>query len=329
MWLPNVLVHSFSVVLILIASSSTALAQSSPAPHWAIAIHGGAGGDPTKWSDRQKELRRQGLERALTAGKEILAAGGTSLDAVEQTVRILEDDPTFNAGRGAVLTSDKRAELDAAIMDGSNKACGAVASVTAVANPISLARKIMTQTRHVLLVGPGADRYSAEIGMPQVDPSYFVLRPNEADQSLYRTSEGAYLGTVGCVALDAHGNLAAATSTGGLGGKMPGRVGDSPLIGAGTYAENSTCALSATGVGEEFIRNAVAFDVAAKMKYAGMSLENAVDQVIFQTLKPDTGGVISVAADGSTVLKHNTPGMSCGVADSRGRFDIMLAIENK
>lgn len=293
---------------------------------WAIAIHGGAGGDPSKWSESQKGARRSGMTKALQAGQKILADGGTALDAVEQSIRLLEDNPAFNAGRGAVLTSEKRAELDAAIMDGSQRACGAVASVTTVRNPISLARSVMQETRHVLLIGSGADRFAKQLQVELVDQSYFRLSPDESDQSLYLTKDGSYLGTVGCVALDQAGNLAAGTSTGGLSGKMPGRVGDSPIIGAGTFADNSTCAISATGVGEEYIRNAIAYDVSAQMRYAGKSLSEAVRTAIHETLATDTGGLIAVGHDGSIALEHNTPGMTYGAADSKGRMEVQLAV---
>lgn len=293
---------------------------------WALVIHGGAGGDPTKWTDSQKKARKAGIEAALNHGREVLEGGGTALDAVERVIRTLEDNPAFNAGRGAVLTSEKRAELDASIMDGSNHACGAVASVRTVRNPISLARLVMTQTKHVLLIGEGADHFAEAQNVERVEPNYFQLKPQETDQSLYLTRDGSYLGTVGCAALDQYGNLAAGTSTGGLAGKMPGRVGDSPIIGAGNYADNSTCAISATGVGEEFIRHAICHDVSAQMKYSGRSLVDAVASVIHKTLRPDTGGLVAVGSDGAIAMDHNTPGMTCGAADSSGKFEIHLQV---
>lgn len=305
---------------------NTNLQANHDAKTWAIAVHGGAGGDPSKWTDAQKEARRRGMTNALQVGQTILENGGTALDAVEQTIRVLEDNPAFNAGRGAVLTSEKKAELDAAIMDGSQRACGAVASVTVVRNPISLARSVMNETRHVLLIGPGGDRFAETQQVDLVDQDYFRLTPDESDQSLYLTRDGSYLGTVGCVALDQSGNLAAGTSTGGLSGKMPGRVGDSPIIGAGTFADNGTCAISATGVGEEFIRNAIAYDVSAQMRYAGKDVSEAVKNAIYVTLKPDTGGLIAVGKDGTISMEHNTPGMTCGAANSDGRMEVQLAV---
>ncbi len=283
---------------------------------WAIAIHGGAG-DPTGWDAEQQKVRREGLAAALKIGSDHLTAGGSALDAAEAVINALEDNPNFNAGRGAVLNSDGRAELDASIMDGKTLACGAVAGVTTVKNPISLARRVMSETKHVLLAGKGADAFAAEQQLQLVDPSYFLTHrqpPNSAD----------YLGTVGCVALDSHGNLAAGTSTGGTSRKLPGRIGDSPIIGAGTYAANDACAISCTGVGEEFIRHSIAFDIAAQMRYANRPLSSAVEKALRTTLKPNVGGVISVSSQGQIALHHNTRGMSCGIADSSGRFEVHL-----
>jgi beta-aspartyl-peptidase (threonine type) len=269
-------------------------------------------------------VREKGLEQALQIGRKILAGGGTALDAVEQVIRSLENDPAFNAGFGAVLTSDKRAELDAAIMDGRQRGCGAVAGVTNVANPITLARRVMTETKHVLLIGSGADQFARQQQMPLVEASYFQLSGEQTEQSLYLTKEGAQLGTVGCVAMDIDGNLAAGTSTGGIGGQMPGRVGDCPIFGAGTYADNNTCAISATGVGEEFIRNVIAYDIAAQIQYADRTMSDAIASTMSRRMKPDTGGLIAISPDGTISLFHNTPGMSCGAADSHGRFEVLL-----
>ncbi|MCC9644172.1 isoaspartyl peptidase/L-asparaginase [Rhodopirellula sp. JC740] len=312
--------------------------ETNMQPTWAIAIHGGAGSSPEQLGEESSRLRSAGLTKALQAGRDQLAQGATAIDTVESVIRILEDDPVFNAGRGAVLTEDGKAELDASIMDGNTLGCGAVAGVTKTKNPISLARLVMTQTKHVLLVGPGADEFSEDQQVPQVDPSYFLT-----DQSHNRVADlvshaaplrnlsqedEAHLGTVGCVVLDSHGNLAAGTSTGGTTNKLPGRVGDSPIVGAGTYAANGLCAVSGTGVGEEYIRNAVAYDIAAQMKYADRNLESAVTDVMFQKLDSEIGGVIAVSQTGEIVLQHNTPGMSCGAADSTGRFEIHLQLEN-
>ena len=238
-------------------------------PSWAIVIHGGAGSDPQNWNDAKTKIREAGLHRALTAGRKALADGRTALDTVELVIRILEDDAAFNAGRGAVLTKEGKVELDASIMDGKTRACGAVAGVTATRNPINLARLVMTETPHVLLAGPGADQFAEQQKVPRVTPDYFLSKAR------FPESE-PHFGTVGCAVLDSHGNLAAGTSTGGTSKKLPGRVGDSPIVGAGTYAANDTCAVSGTGVGEEYIRNSVAYDVAARMRYANQSIEDAV-----------------------------------------------------
>lgn len=303
-------------------------------PRWAIAIHGGAGGDPEKWSAEKRAQREEGLRRALAHGRDLLDDGGDALDAVEQVIRILEDDSLFNAGRGAVLTSDGTVELDASIMNGKTLACGAVASVTNVRNPISLARRVMTETPHVLLVGQGAEAFAEAQGVELVDPQYYISwraagGANAEVAPSLQPDDPTHLGTVGCVALDAAGNLAAGTSTGGVAKKMPGRVGDSPIIGAGTYAANGQCAVSGTGVGEEFIRHAVAHDIAARLRYTDQSLEDACRTIIHEVLKPGIGGLIAVDHQGGIVLRHNTPGMNCGAADSNGRFDVYVKIDEQ
>lgn len=314
--------------------------ESAQPGTWAIAIHGGAGGDPESWNDEKRAARMAGLERALTAGKELLESGATALDTVEQVIRIFEDDSHFNAGRGAVLTTAGHAELDASIMDGQTAECGAVGGVTNARNPITLARLVMTETPHVLLVGPGADQFAneqAEAGRIElVTPDYFLSRFNMQRNEevapgslppLTTDDDEPHFGTVGCVIRDAHGNLAAGTSTGGTKKKLPGRIGDSPIIGAGTYAANDWCAVSGTGVGEEYIRNSVAYDIAAQMRYAGRTLDDAVTRVMQERLKPGIGGLIAVDKEGRIVMQHNTPGMSCGAADSEGRFDVQLTLE--
>jgi beta-aspartyl-peptidase (threonine type) len=289
-------------------------------PSWAIVIHGGAGGDPQKWNDAKTKIRRTGLNRALTAGRDALAQGGNALDTVELVIRILEDDAAFNAGRGAVLTKAGKVELDASIMDGRTGACGAVAGLTATQNPISLARRVMTETPHVLLAGKGADEFAKAQQVPLVAPDYFLSRNRVADNE-------PHFGTVGCVVLDSKGDLAAGTSTGGTSKKLPGRVGDSPIVGAGTYAANDTCAVSGTGVGEEYIRNSVAYDVAAQMRYADRNIDDAVSKIMRQTLDAGVGGIIAISKDGTIVMQHNTPGMSCGAANSTGRFETHLGLE--
>ena len=300
--------------------------ESQSPKTWAIAIHGGAGSHPDSWDPAKRDLRKQGLDRALTTGRDMLAAGRTALDTVEAVINVLEDDAMFNAGRGAVLTKEGRAELDASIMDGSTLACGAVAGVTRVKNPITLARRVMSETRHVLLAGPGADQFAEQQQVTLVDPDYFLSRRGTSAPSGLPSEEKPHFGTVGCVVLDADGNLAAGTSTGGTSKKLPGRVGDSPIVGAGTYAANGLCAVSGTGVGEEYIRRSVAFDVAAQMRYAQRPIGNAISEIMTKKLRPGVGGLIAVSSRGEIVLQHNTPGMSCGAADSDGRFETFLLI---
>lgn len=306
---------------------------------FALAIHGGAGGNPAQWDEQTKQQRRSGLTAALEHGVAMLQARGTALDVVESVVRMLEDDPTFNAGRGCVLNSLGEHELDASIMDGSNLRCGAVAGVRQAKNPVSLARRVMCDTRHVLLIGSGADQFAQSLGLELRDAAYFQTerqkanwekwKNKEADVSLHRPQKNQpeedelYLGTVGCVALDQHGNLAAATSTGGLMGKRWGRVGDSPIIGAGNYANNDSCAVSGTGIGEEFIRFQIAADIAARMRYAKQSLTDAAHSSVLQ-LPEDCGGIIAVDRLGQVAIEFNTPGMSRASVDANGTRKIQL-----
>jgi len=302
---------------------------SKGSARYAIAIHGGTRGSVENMSEEERTGQLESLKKALDIGKAVLESGGDSLDAVEKTIRFLEDDPRFNAGRGAVFNSAGGHELDASIMDGRDRSCGAVASVRTVKNPIGLARLVMTETRHVLLAAAGAERFADEMEVDRVEQKYFWTEKRfearkRAQQKQKSEEDGGWMGTVGCVALDRHGNLAAGTSTGGLTNKKFGRIGDSPIIGAGTYADNGTCAVSCTGIGEHFIRHAVAYDVSALMKYKQLSLADAAAHVIHQTLKPGDGGVIAVARDGSIVMDFNTPGMARGAADSTGRFEVKL-----
>lgn len=300
-------------------------AQPPAAGRYALALHGGAGRAP----DAEAEAVQASLGIALEAGTEILRRGGSSLDAVERVIQILEDDPLFNAGRGAVFHSGGGHELDAAIMDGRTRACGAVAAVRTVRHPISLARRVMERTRHVLLVAEGAEQFAAEQGLERVENAWFdtprqrrawerARQPRREDQGRI-AADAPHYGTVGCVALDQQGNLAAGTSTGGLNNKLPGRVGDTPLIGAGTYADNATCAVSCTGIGEQFIRHAVAYDLAARLAYRKQTLEQAVQEVLHQVLRPQDGGLIALTADGTIVMEFTTAGMARAMADSTGQ----------
>jgi len=301
-------------------------APSSPPAAWALAIHGGAGVTRASLAPEREAEYLAGLQAALRAGVAVLEQGGSSLDAVEQVVRLLEDDPLFNAGRGAVFNADGVNELDAAIMDGSTLACGSVAGVTTVKNPISLARLVMERTSHVLLVGDGAERFAAELGVERVAPEYFFTqqRWDGLQSTLAARKAGPGGETVGAVALDRRGNLAAATSTGGLTAKMAGRVGDSPIIGAGTYADDTTCAISASGKGEEFIRHGVARSIASWMELRGATLAEAVERVVGGVLAQDDGGVIAVDASGRIVMQFNTQGMFRGAADAHGRFEVLI-----
>lgn len=292
---------------------------------YALALHGGAGSDWLKLNEADRATTLQSLQAALQHGRQILSDGGASLDVVEQVIRRLEDDPMFNAGRGAVFNSAGGHELDASIMDGRTKGCGAVAGVKTVKNPISLARLVMTETKHVLLAGDGADEFARHVKVEQVDQKYFWTQRRYDDWQRVRQKElDEHMGTVGCVALDKHGNLAAGTSTGGRTNKLFGRVGDSPIVGAGTYADNATCAVSCTGLGEQFIRHAVAYDISARMAYKGQSAATAVQEIFTHVLNPGDGGIIVVTRDGQITMHFNTPAMARAAADSNGRFEVLL-----
>jgi len=292
----------------------------------AIAVHGGAGAlSPADLTPDNERAYRHGLEQALRAGFEVLSKGGASLDAVVAAVQVLEDDPLFNAGRGAVLNAGGVAELDASLMDGRDLRAGAVAGLRHVRSPIALARRVMDQSPHVMLAGPGAEEFALEQGMAPVANSHFVTERRRRElerflQGVAASGDESLMGTVGAVALDADGNLAAATSTGGTTGKRWGRVGDSPLIGAGTYAANDCCAVSATGHGEYFIRAAVAHEIASLMRYRGLGVVEAADEVVMGQLVKlgGSGGVIAVGRDGRIAMPFNSAGMLRGAMDSRG-----------
>ena len=306
-----------------------------------LAVHGGAGTiERSKMTPEKEREYRAGLERALSAGYEILKQGGSSLDAVEAAVRVLEDDPHFNAGRGAVFTSAGTNEMDASIMDGKTLKAGAVGSVKHIKNPIGLARLVMEKSPHVMLDCAGAEAFAKTNGIELVDQKYFFTqerwdalqkiksaeknRTSGAGKNFEITDQDRH-GTVGAVALDEDGNLAAATSTGGTTNKLPGRIGDTPVIGAGTYADNQTCAVSCTGDGEYFIRTAAAHDVSALMKYRGMSLQEA-SQSALDTVKKlgGTGGLIAIDKKGGIALPFNTNGMYRGYVDPDGKFVVEI-----
>jgi len=299
-----------------------------------LVMHGGAGTITRQSMTPEMEKQyRETLEQALRAGHAILAKGGTSIDAVEASIRILEDSPLFNAGKGAVFTHEGKNELDAAIMDGKTMKAGAVAAVTIIKNPISAARAVMEKSPHVMLIGRGAELFATKMGLDIVDPSYFWTerRWKALQQELLKegSAPDSKHGTVGCVALDRDGNLAAGTSTGGTTNKQFGRVGDSPIIGAGTYAANDSVAVSATGTGEFFIRWTVAYDIAALYKYKGMSVKDAGDEVIhrkLENLKPKMGdgGCIILDRNGNFAMPFNTEGMYRGWVGGDGVPHVLI-----
>lgn len=334
----------FTIVLV-----GAACAQNINAPI-ALAIHGGAGTilRENMSSEREAEYRTK-LEEALQTGYRVLQDGGTSLDAVTSAIQIMEESPLFNAGKGAVFTNEGKNELDAAIMDGKTRNAGTVAGISRVKSPVAAARAVMENSPHVMLIGPGAEEFAQEQGLEMVDPSYFFTdqrheqlqhikdtEKQELDHSgdtSGKDSTQGYLdrhfpdrkfGTVGAVALDQEGNLAAATSTGGMTNKRYGRVGDVPIIGAGTYADNATAAISATGHGEYFIRSVVAYDITALMKYKKLPLSDAASEVVEKKLVDmgGGGGVIAVDAQGNIAMPFNTSGMYRASIDTGGKMYI-------
>lgn len=341
----------FLITAALAMAALVAMAQQPPVHHWAIVLHGGAGViERATMNPKTEAAYRAGLTEAIEAGAKVLDGGGSSLDAIEASIRILEDNPLFNAGRGAVFTAAGKNELDAAIMDGATLNAGAVAGVTRTRHPISLARAVMEKSPHVMLVGAGADAFGAEAGLEQVDPSFFFTeerwdalvkqlkkegrpippRPAGAPPapvepvSAIEPPDAHRFGTVGMVALDKHGDIAAGTSTGGLTGKKWGRVGDSPIIGAGTYASNQSCAVSGTGTGEYFIRLGVAREVCNLVFFKGMRLQEAADQVIHKELESlhGDGGLIAIAPDGQMAWSFNTPGMYRAKVAEGGKVEV-------
>jgi beta-aspartyl-peptidase (threonine type) len=324
-----------AILLLMMAAASACASMETPVsgiavkPEWTLLIHGGAGvmrrAEMTPETDA---AYRAGLTEALEAGSKVLANGGAALDAVQAAVLVLEDNPNFNAGKGAVLTREGVAELDASIMDGRDRSAGAVAQVRTVKNPIRAARYVMEQTGRVMFAGPDVDEMAAKAGLDIVPPDYFIT-PRRLD-ALKRAMAGDLqpmdrYGTVGAVAMDSKGNLAAATSTGGMNAKPAGRVGDSPIIGAGTYADNTSCAVSSTGDGEYFIRASVARMICARVEMQSMSAEQAA-QATLDEVKAlgGTGGVIVLSHDGSVALAMNTEGMFRGHADATGRKEVAI-----
>jgi beta-aspartyl-peptidase (threonine type) len=335
----------------MVTTLAAAAQTQPPDRHWAIVLHGGAGViERASMKPEAEAAYRASLTQATQAAAKILESGGSSVDAVEASIQILEDDPLFNAGRGAVFTADGRNELDAAIMDGANLKAGAVAGVTRTRHPISLARAVMEKSPHVFLIGPGADAFGASVGLEQVDPSFFFTERRWQSLIKQLQKEGRPIpprpagappppsepiadieppdahkfGTVGVVALDRAGNIAAGTSTGGTQAKRWGRVGDSPIIGAGTYASNQSCAVSATGTGEYFIRLTVAREVCALVQYKGLTLQQAADQVIHKELESihGDGGLIVITPDGQLAWSFNTPGMLRAKVIEGGKLEV-------
>jgi beta-aspartyl-peptidase (threonine type) len=331
----------WTVLALLVWGSSLLPAQAGPGPgqhKWAVVLHGGAGViERSSMTPEAETQYRAGVTEAINAAAAVLDKGGSSVDAVEAAIKLLEDNPLFNAGRGAVFAADGTNQLDAAIIDGKTMMAGAVADVQRTRHPISLARAVMEQSPHVMLVGAGADAFAAHVHLEQVPPSFFFTehrwqqlveelkkeglpipaRPAGAPPepakpvAFFETPDAHKYGTVGVVALDRNGNVAAGTSTGGLTAKHWNRVGDSPVIGAGTYASNQSCAVSGTGTGEFFIRFTVARTICALVQYKGMRLQAAADEVIQKQLGPihGDGGVIALTPDGQLAWSFNTPGM--------------------
>lgn len=312
--------------------SSMFLVLSAQDEKWAIVIHGGAGDINRENMNPEAEARyRAALDSALTIGSAVLESGASSMDAVEATIRYLEDCPLFNSGKGAVLTSEGTAELDASFMNGQTRNAGAVAGVKTIRHPISAARLVMDSSVHVMMAGKGAEIFASDYDLEFVENEFFITERRKAyyerqkaRQAGAEGGDGAPLikkyGTVGCVARDQNGNLAAGTSTGGMSNKRFGRVGDAPIIGAGTFADNNTCAVSCTGHGEYFIRWVVAYDVAALMEYADMSLADAARRVVNEKLveAQGSGGLIAVDGEGNVTMPFNSGGMYRGYATSEG-----------
>lgn len=348
-----------SLLLILLLLNLAVKGQENNKPmsdKFTLIIHGGAGTILKKNMTEEKEKAyREKLEEALGAGSAVLSKGGTSVDAIEATIKVMEDSPLFNAGKGSVFTNAGTNEMDASIMEGNTRNAGAVAGVTTIKHPISAARLVMEKSPHVMLAQEGAEKFAGDNGLEIVDPKYFrdevryeqwkKMKETE-EQKLDHDSggeggdlyeEGSEIefdvslkdkkyGTVGAVAIDRHGNIAAATSTGGMTNKRWGRIGDSPIIAAGTYANNKTCGVSCTGHGEYFIRNVVAYDISALMEYKGMALEEAAKHVIHNKLEElgGKGGVICIDKDGNLAAVFNTPGMYRGWVREDGKMTVAM-----
>lgn len=334
----------FSVaILFSCAKNETQVTTKTKKESFGIVIHGGAGTILKKnMSDSLETAYKNKLKEAITTGHTILENGGSSTDAITAAINVMEDSPLFNAGKGAVFANDGTNQLDASFMDGANLNAGAVAGVTNVKNPINLAVSVMNDSPHVMLAGKGAETFASEQGIEQVDPSYFYterrfksLQRVKEKEATSKAKEIAFMdpfiknnkfGTVGCVALDKNGNLAAGTSTGGMTNKKWDRIGDAPIIGAGTYANNATCAISSTGWGEYFIRGMVAYDISAMMEYKGSSLKEAASEVIQDKLTKlgGTGGIVAIDKDGNVAMEFNTAGMYRAHMNAAGEIEIAI-----
>ncbi|RLD76486.1 MAG: beta-aspartyl-peptidase [Bacteroidetes bacterium] len=328
----NTFIFKSAIIVIAILVQFSIFAQQKP--EYVIVIHGGAGViKKENMSDEKEAAYIKKLNEALETGNRILKNGGTAIETVIATIKIMEDSPLFNAGKGAVFTHEGKNELDVSIMDGKTLNAGAASGVSNVKNPIELAYKIMVNSQHVMLSGDGASQFAKEQGLEIVDPSYFYTERRwkslqnviEREKKKLENEKEKH-GTVGCVVLDKYGNLAAGTSTGGMTNKQYGRIGDSPVIGAGTYANNETCAVSCTGHGEFFIRYVVAHSVSALMEYKNLSLQDAGNEIINKKLKAvgGTGGLVSVDKDGNIAMPFNTPGMFRGYIKSSGEKEVLI-----
>jgi beta-aspartyl-peptidase (threonine type) len=327
-----------AIVVLLLMPAFAPAGPQELAPKAVLVIHGGAGLD-AKMTPAAEQQYRADVEQSLRAGYEAMnRPGGTALDAVVAAINVMEDSGRFNAGKGACFNREGRNELNASIMEGKTKKAGAVAGLSRVKNPITAARLVMEKSNHVFLIGDGAERFLRSQGLEDVNPMYFwtelqwqnLVRAQEKERKAKRAADAVdspqHFGTVGAVALDRDGNLAAGTSTGGIMNKLPGRVGDSPVIGAGTYADNGTCAISCTGHGEFFIRNVVAHDLAARMRYKNLSVHEAADEVFrgLPKLRGGIGGLIALDRHGNVVMTFDTIGMPRGHATADGKFHVAI-----
>ncbi|MDC1438941.1 isoaspartyl peptidase/L-asparaginase [Flavobacteriaceae bacterium] len=333
--------HILSLLVLLFVVDCTAV-KDNREPTFGIVIHGGAGTIlKENMSAEMEQAYREKLAEAVATGHAILKAGGTSQDAVEQTIHVMENSPLFNSGKGAVLTAGESIALDASFMDGKTLDAGAIAGVKHIKNPISAAIKVMNNSPHVMLAGAGADQFAVEQGLDTVPESYFIterrldalkrVQEKEANQNLsFNALEEQYfknqrIGTVGCVALDLQGNLAAGTSTGGMTNKKWDRIGDAPIIGAGTYANNASCGVSATGWGEFFIRSVVAHDIAALVEYKNLSIQEA-SKIVLQKVEDlgGDGGVVVLDSRGNVAMEFNTPGMYRAHMNASGELNVKI-----